>query len=84
MPIQGFATVVRELARASEYPDVLGSEKEVQASTNQWLEYATLCANYVDHPQCTKRILNVIHESHTGIYPRKRATFIDTPLNYRN
>jgi len=66
--IQGFVTIVRELARISEYPDILGSEKEIQVLTQQWLEYATVCASYVDLPQNTKRILNVIESDINSRY----------------
>jgi len=86
--IQGFGTIVRELARASEYPDILGSEKETQALTQQWLEYATVRASYADLPQNTSRILNVIHETHVVPvrHGRRRnvVSFIDTSFDRRN
>jgi len=59
-PIQGFSTVIQALVRSSKCPEILGSEKEVQALTQQWLEYAVVCVDYADLPVNAKRVLNVI------------------------
>ncbi|KAH0951165.1 hypothetical protein HN011_006720 [Eciton burchellii] len=82
--IQGFGTIVRELARASEYPDILGSEKETQALTQQWLEYATVRASYADLPENTSRILNELNAAlrHVPYIAGTEKTIADVTLYY--
>lgn len=58
--IQGFSTIIEVLVRSSKCPEILGSEKEVQALTKQWLEYAIVCVNHADLPANAKKVLNVI------------------------
>ncbi|EZA58158.1 hypothetical protein DMN91_011793 [Ooceraea biroi] len=83
-PVQGFCTIVQDLARTSEYPDILGSEREVQALTQQWLEYAIVCANYADLSQNTKRILSELNTSltHVPYIAGTEKTIADVTLYY--
>ncbi|XP_012214483.1 eukaryotic translation elongation factor 1 epsilon-1 [Linepithema humile] len=60
-PIQGFSTIIQALVRSSKCPEILGSEKEVQALTQQWLEYAIVCVNHADLPVNAKRVLNELN-----------------------
>lgn len=57
--IQGFSTIIQALVRSSKCPEILGSEKEVQALAQQWLEYAAVCVNHADIPVNARRVLNV-------------------------
>lgn len=81
---QGFSTIVQELTRASQRPDILGSEKEARALTRQWLEYATVCANHADSPQNTKRILNELDTAlrHVPYIAGTEKTIADVTLYY--
>lgn len=60
-PIQGFSTIIQELVKSSKYPEILGSEKEVQALTQQWLEYAAVCANHADQSVDGKKVFNELN-----------------------
>lgn len=59
-PIQGFSTIIQALVASSKCSDMLCSEKEVQALTQQWLEYVAVCVNHADLPVNAKRVFNVI------------------------
>ncbi|XP_011860625.1 PREDICTED: eukaryotic translation elongation factor 1 epsilon-1 [Vollenhovia emeryi] len=59
--IQGFGTIVQELVRRSKCSDIPDSEKQVQALTQQWLEYIVICINYGDVSANAKRILNELN-----------------------
>lgn len=60
-PIQGFSTVIQALVANSKCSDMLCSEKEVQALTQQWLEYVAVCVNHADLPVNAKRVLNELN-----------------------
>lgn len=57
--VQGFSTIVQVLAKSSDRSDILGTEKEAQAVTQQWLEYIVICITHAAVPATAKRILNV-------------------------
>lgn len=59
-PIQGFNTIIQALVANSKCSNMLCSEKEVQALTQQWLEYVTVCVNHADLPVNAKRVFNVM------------------------
>ncbi|XP_029163700.1 uncharacterized protein LOC114935124 isoform X2 [Nylanderia fulva] len=56
--IQGFSTVIQALVAKSKCSDLLCGEKEVQALTQQWLEYVAVCVNHADLSINAKRVLN--------------------------
>lgn len=60
-PIQGFSTVIQALVANSKCSDMLRSEREVQALTQQWLEYVAVCINHADLPVNAKRVLNELN-----------------------
>lgn len=53
---------MQALLKRSKYSDLLGNDKEVQALTQQWLEYITVCVNYADLPANAKRVFYVIYK----------------------
>lgn len=59
-PIQGFSTIIQALVASSKCSNMLSSEKEVQALTQQWLEYVAVCVNQADLPVNAKRVFNVM------------------------
>lgn len=58
-PIEGFSTIIQALTKYSNSKNLLGDDAITRALTQQWLEYATLCANYADNPSIAKRVLKV-------------------------
>ncbi|KAK0092383.1 hypothetical protein PV326_001573 [Microctonus aethiopoides] len=61
--IEGFCTIVQELAKKSNYPDMLGNDRLTRAITKQWLEYAIVNINYADNVTNAKRILKELNMS---------------------
>ncbi|XP_029157726.1 eukaryotic translation elongation factor 1 epsilon-1-like [Nylanderia fulva] len=59
--IQGFSTVIQALVAKSKCSDLLCGEKEVQALTQQWLEYVAVCVNHADLSINAKRVLNELN-----------------------
>lgn len=57
--IEGFSTIIQSLIKNSRCSDILGDNKEIEALSRQWLEYAVLCVNYAETPANAKRILLV-------------------------
>ncbi|XP_072757249.1 eukaryotic translation elongation factor 1 epsilon-1 [Anoplolepis gracilipes] len=60
-PIQGFSTIIQALVASSKRSDMLCSEKEVQALTQQWLEYVAVCVNHADLPVNAKRVFKELN-----------------------
>lgn len=60
-PVMYFSTLIQALVKNSKYPNVLGSDKETQALTRQWLEYIVVCINYADIPAHAKRVLKELN-----------------------
>ncbi|XP_070150522.1 eukaryotic translation elongation factor 1 epsilon-1 [Polyergus mexicanus] len=60
-PIQGFSTIIQALLASSKCSNMLSSEKEVQALTQQWLEYVAVCVNQADLPVNAKRVFNELN-----------------------
>lgn len=57
--VEGFSTIVQALTSSSNAKNLLGDDPLSRALTQQWLEYATVCANYADNSANTKRVLQV-------------------------
>ena len=57
--VEGFSTIIQALTKYSNSKNLLGDDAITRALTQQWLEYATLCANYADNPANAKRVLKV-------------------------
>ncbi|XP_051158731.1 eukaryotic translation elongation factor 1 epsilon-1 [Leptopilina boulardi] len=55
--IEGFSTIVQALTSSSNLKNLLGDDAVSRALTQQWLEYASVCANYADNSANTKRVL---------------------------
>ena len=82
--IGGFSTIIQCLIKNSKCPDILGDNKEVEALSRQWLEYAVICINYADTPANAKRILqelNTVLRDNTYLTGTKR-TIADVTLYY--
>ncbi|XP_076284421.1 aaRS-interacting multifunctional protein 3 isoform X1 [Lasioglossum baleicum] len=82
--IEGFGTIIQSLIKNSKCPDILGNNKEVEALSRQWLEYAVVCINYADTPANAKRILqelNVALRDNTYLTGTKK-TIADITLYY--
>lgn len=60
-PFRGFCTIIQILARKSKCSNLLDSEREAQALSQQWLEYITVCVNHVALPLDIKRILKELN-----------------------
>ncbi|XP_025269849.1 eukaryotic translation elongation factor 1 epsilon-1 [Camponotus floridanus] len=81
LPIQGFSTIIQALVASSKCSNMLCSEKEVQALTQQWLEYVTVCVNHADLPVNAKRELNTVLKDVTYITGTEK-TIADVTLYY--
>lgn len=57
--VEGFSTIVQAMTNSSNVKHLLGDDPVSRALTQQWLEYASLCANYADNSANTKRVLKV-------------------------
>ncbi|XP_076234858.1 aaRS-interacting multifunctional protein 3 [Calliopsis andreniformis] len=82
--IEGFSTIIQSLIKNSKFPDILGNDKEIEALSRQWLEYAVVCVNYADTPANAKRImqeLNTVLRDNTYL-TGTRKTIADVTLYY--
>ncbi|XP_054011120.1 eukaryotic translation elongation factor 1 epsilon-1 [Hylaeus anthracinus] len=82
--IEGFSTIIQSLIKNSKCPDLLGCDKEVEALSRQWLEYAVVCVSYADTPANAKRIfqeLNTVLKDNTYL-TGTRKTIADVTLYY--
>lgn len=82
--IRGFGTIIQALIRNSKYSEILGNDKETQALSRQWLEYAVVCVNYADTGVNEKRVLkelNTALRNSTYITGTKK-TIADVALYY--
>ncbi|XP_017879564.1 eukaryotic translation elongation factor 1 epsilon-1 [Ceratina calcarata] len=82
--LEGFSTVIQYLTRTSKYPDLLGSDNEIQSLSRQWLEYAVVCVNYADAPANARRVLqelNVALRDNTYLTGTTK-TIVDVVLYY--
>ncbi|XP_043255169.1 eukaryotic translation elongation factor 1 epsilon-1 [Colletes gigas] len=82
--IEGFSTIIQSLIKNSKCSDILGSNKETEALTRQWLEYTVVCVNYADIPSNGKRVLqelNTALKDNTYLTGTKK-TIADITLYY--
>ncbi|XP_076165102.1 aaRS-interacting multifunctional protein 3 isoform X2 [Ptiloglossa arizonensis] len=77
-------TIIQSLIKDSKCPDILGINKEIEALSRQWLEYAVVCVNYADTPTNAKRVmqeLNTVLKDNTYL-TGTRKTIADITLYY--